>query len=346
MPGALTQINADYVACQRGCSPGLTPHGAHRRFWRMQRVPMPAERTPTARGFRKPSAAAERASSPCVADAAAGCYHCASPNPAGGRWRAFLNGAEREFCCAGCLAVANTIHAAGLESFYVARTAPADRSSPEAGLEAGDEWSHWDDAAAQAGLVRVRPGGEAEVSLLLEGIHCGACIWLHRILALAAAWRRGGERQLRHPPGARGVRIRTGAALRSAARRRARRLPCVSVRPGAARGVRAARIARAAAADGSRAAVDDAGDDVRGADLRHRRRHRAEASAAARMGEPHADAARAALSRRRRSSAARGATSVTCGRGWTCPSRSGSRPRSSPAPGRRSAATAPSITTR
>jgi Cu2+-exporting ATPase len=139
---------------------------------------MPAERTPVAPGFDEPGAAAERASPRDVTDAEEGCYHCASPNPAGGRWRTFLNGAEREFCCGGCLAVANTIHAAGLESFYVARTAPADRASPEAGPEAGDEWSHWDDAAAQAGLVRVRAGGEAEVSLLLEGIHCGACIWL------------------------------------------------------------------------------------------------------------------------------------------------------------------------
>ncbi len=26
--------------------------------------------------------------------------------------------------------------------------------------------------------MRARCGGRAEVSLLLEGIHCGACIWL------------------------------------------------------------------------------------------------------------------------------------------------------------------------
>jgi Cu2+-exporting ATPase len=144
----------------------------------MQTVLMPAERTAATPRFDDATARAEDASPRCAADAAAGCYHCASPNPAGGRWRAFLNGAEREFCCAGCLAVANTIHAAGLESFYVARTTAADRASPDAGFAAGDEWSHWDEAAAQAGLVRLQADGQAEVSLLLEGIHCGACIWL------------------------------------------------------------------------------------------------------------------------------------------------------------------------
>jgi hypothetical protein len=95
--------------------------------------------------------AGEAGSTPyCVAIPPTGCYHCASPNPPGRRFRAVVNGAEREFCCAGCLAVAKTIHAAGLESFYVARTASADRAPAESAPEEHDEWSHWDEAAAQA----------------------------------------------------------------------------------------------------------------------------------------------------------------------------------------------------
>ena len=119
----------------------------------------------------------ERIGDPPVAADPGRCYHCATPNPAPGRWRASLNGAEREFCCAGCLAIATTIDAAGLGSFYAQRTVAADRAEPDAAAVT-DEWTHWDEAAAQSGLVRTRGDGTAEVALLLEGIHCGACIWL------------------------------------------------------------------------------------------------------------------------------------------------------------------------
>ena len=80
------------------------------------------------------------------------------------------------FCCAGCRGVAQTIHAAGLDGFYLRRTAPADPQGP--GDAARDEWSHWDEPVAQAAFVRIAHSGQGEVSLLLEGIHCGACIWL------------------------------------------------------------------------------------------------------------------------------------------------------------------------
>jgi Cu2+-exporting ATPase len=116
--------------------------------------------------------------SPASAPDAALCYHCASPNPPAVRFRAPVNGAERDFCCAGCLAVARTIDGAGLGAFYVQRSAVADRATPERAEAEGDEWSHWDAAAAEAGVVRTRDDGNVEASLLLEGIHCGACIWL------------------------------------------------------------------------------------------------------------------------------------------------------------------------
>ena len=178
MPWALTQINADCAAGQTGAPRGLTLPGARRRFGRMPALPVSVERPPAATGPGDANECAAARSPRAAPGAAALCYHCASPNPAGGRWRTLINGAEREFCCGGCLAVAQTIHAAGLESFYVARTAAADRASPDDGSAASDEWSHWDEAAAQSGLVRGVAGGRAEVSLLLEGIHCGACIWL------------------------------------------------------------------------------------------------------------------------------------------------------------------------
>ncbi len=103
------------------------------------------------------------------------CFHCDLPNPPGRQWRAELLGAERAFCCAGCLAVAQTIHAAGLDGFYAARTAALAR--PDAGAHA-DEWVRFDESAMAAGLVRELPGDRVEASLLLEGLTCGACVWL------------------------------------------------------------------------------------------------------------------------------------------------------------------------
>jgi Cu2+-exporting ATPase len=122
---------------------------------------------------------ATAAPSPSVAaalpacDSSAHCFHCGLPNPQPSRFRVYVADIERDFCCGGCAAVAQTIHAAGLDAFYSQRTEPADRPQPDA----ADEFTPWDDAAAQAGLVR-RSGDRMEASLLLEGIHCGACVWL------------------------------------------------------------------------------------------------------------------------------------------------------------------------
>ena len=100
------------------------------------------------------------------------CHHCGEINPAGTRWRLVLDGAERSFCCAGCRAVAQTICAAGLESFYARRTSAAERPVEES------EWSQQAIAAEAAGLiVKVGPD-QQEISLLLEGIRCGACVWI------------------------------------------------------------------------------------------------------------------------------------------------------------------------
>ncbi len=85
-----------------------------------------------------------------------------------------MRGETRSFCCAGCLAVAQTIHAAGLDGFYAARTAALAR--PAEGQD--DEWVRHDESARAAGLVRDLPDGRCEASLLLEGMTCGACVWL------------------------------------------------------------------------------------------------------------------------------------------------------------------------
>ncbi len=102
------------------------------------------------------------------------CFHCGAPNPPGPVWRDTVEGAPRSFCCAGCLAVAQTIAAAGLAGFYGSRTENAVRPT----LDPEDEWIRWDESAAAAGLVRETGPDRREVALLLEGMTCGACVWL------------------------------------------------------------------------------------------------------------------------------------------------------------------------
>jgi len=101
------------------------------------------------------------------------CYHCGEPVPTASRWRLRLDHAERAFCCAGCLGVAQTIRAAGLNAFYTRRTGPAESQArvADGSVEAAA-------AAELAGLVTHRDDGVCEASLLLEGIHCAACVWL------------------------------------------------------------------------------------------------------------------------------------------------------------------------
>ena len=207
------------------------------------------------------------------------------------RWRAVVAGAPREFCCAGCLAVAQTIHAAGLDAFYDRRTVAADRPG-DARTTSGRAGTI---RRRRPGFVRALPPGGREVALLLEGMHCGACVWLLESLAAAATRRARGERQLRDPPRAGGVRSRRDPRFGGAARRRGGRLSRAPLRSGAAGGIRAPRIPGAVAADERGAAGDDAGDDARVADLRDGRRRRTRAPAAARMGEPDADAPGAPL---------------------------------------------------
>ena len=104
----------------------------------------------------------------------AGCFHCGLAVP-GRAFVGVVQNSERSFCCAGCLAIARTIHEAGLHSFYAARTS----ASPKAG-DGGSagEWILHDSETLAQGLVRDLGADRCEASLLLEGLSCGACVWL------------------------------------------------------------------------------------------------------------------------------------------------------------------------
>ncbi|HWS75025.1 MAG TPA: heavy metal translocating P-type ATPase [Quisquiliibacterium sp.] len=119
------------------------------------------------------------APAPAPAAAAPGealaCFHCGQPVPAGSRWRVRLDGADRDMCCAGCQAVAQAIADAGLEDYYRHRSAPA--AGPSAVPPELDALALYDEPDVQQRFVR---GGadSAETTLMLDGLRCGACVWL------------------------------------------------------------------------------------------------------------------------------------------------------------------------
>jgi Cu2+-exporting ATPase len=110
-----------------------------------------------------------------AAHAASRCFHCGSDNPPASSWRAVIDGADADFCCAGCLAVAQTIRAAGLFAFYRRRDADAPRAG-DSPVAAERDASF--DAEALDAVVDVVAPGACETALLVEALRCGACVWL------------------------------------------------------------------------------------------------------------------------------------------------------------------------
>lgn len=102
------------------------------------------------------------------------CFHCGLPLPPEQSFSEDIQGVERQFCCFGCQSVCSAIYAAGLEGFYQ-RTpegtllAPPPEPPKDIGLYDLDE--------VQEEFVR-ELGDEREIHLLVEGIHCAACVWL------------------------------------------------------------------------------------------------------------------------------------------------------------------------
>ena len=106
------------------------------------------------------------------------CYHCGLPVPKGTHYEVDIGGETREMCCAGCEAVASAIIAAGLDDYYTRR-----ENFPESPLDGVPgivgNLLVFDRQEIQAGFVTHASADEREVSLILEGITCPACVWLN-----------------------------------------------------------------------------------------------------------------------------------------------------------------------
>lgn len=102
------------------------------------------------------------------------CFHCGLPVAPPAEVRAPVRNQMRSFCCNGCKSVCEAIHAAGLEGFYQ-RTPEGEVLGPPP--EPPKELALYDIDAVQEEFVDSL-GETREINLLVEGIHCAACVWL------------------------------------------------------------------------------------------------------------------------------------------------------------------------
>lgn len=102
------------------------------------------------------------------------CFHCGLPVPAQEKFEELIEGETRSFCCIGCKAVCKAIYDAGLQGFYQ-RTPEGTLLSPPP--EPPKDIGIYDIDEVQSEFVE-ELGDVREIHLLVEGIHCAACVWL------------------------------------------------------------------------------------------------------------------------------------------------------------------------
>ncbi|PHS25392.1 MAG: copper-translocating P-type ATPase [Methylophaga sp.] len=102
------------------------------------------------------------------------CYHCGLPVEQQGYFAAEVADEKRQFCCFGCQTVCQTIYQAGLQSFYK-KTPQQTVLAPPPVIP--PEIASYDLDEVQADYVDVKAKIRT-INLLVEGIHCAACVWL------------------------------------------------------------------------------------------------------------------------------------------------------------------------
>ncbi|MFA6970291.1 MAG: heavy metal translocating P-type ATPase [Gallionella sp.] len=106
--------------------------------------------------------------------AQAGCFHCGLPIPDDAHYQSQLEGNLRDFCCFACQSVCEAIYDAGLQGYYQ-RTPEgvllAPPPTPPRDIEMYDLDEVQQDFVNRLGEMR-------DTHLLVEGIHCAACVWL------------------------------------------------------------------------------------------------------------------------------------------------------------------------
>jgi Cu2+-exporting ATPase len=122
------------------------------------------------------------------------CFHCGLPIEPEADYHVRLDGAERHFCCFGCQSVCGAIYEAGLQGYYQ-RTPEGALLGPPPEPPRDVEIYDFDEVQQE---FTTCSGDIRDIHLLVEGIHCAACVWLI-------------ERGLQREPGVRSVSVNLAA---------------------------------------------------------------------------------------------------------------------------------------
>jgi Cu+-exporting ATPase len=82
----------------------------------------------------------------------------------------------KHFCCKGCQGVYHLLQHEGLDSFYEKK---GEVHLTPATHVASDDLAKFDLEGFKKRYVKMREDGFEEIALIIEGIHCSACVWLN-----------------------------------------------------------------------------------------------------------------------------------------------------------------------
>jgi Cu+-exporting ATPase len=86
-----------------------------------------------------------------------------------------INDGDLKFCCNGCQGVYHLLKDDGLESFYD----KMGNNTIAPPLQGDDDVTKFDRERFEKSYVKMTQNNDKKVDLIIEGIHCAACIWLN-----------------------------------------------------------------------------------------------------------------------------------------------------------------------
>ncbi|MDZ4830639.1 MAG: heavy metal translocating P-type ATPase [Phycisphaerae bacterium] len=110
-----------------------------------------------------------------VAEIDCECAHCGLPVAADD----VDSSAVEQFCCGGCRAVWTSLHSCGLEQYYELKAREAAvRDDRRPANVTQRRFAHLERPEFVAKHVRIASDGRLSTELCVDGLHCGACVWL------------------------------------------------------------------------------------------------------------------------------------------------------------------------
>ncbi|MBL9148450.1 MAG: heavy metal translocating P-type ATPase [Phycisphaerae bacterium] len=102
------------------------------------------------------------------------CSHCGLPVPPG----LVEQGHEQQFCCEGCKAVWHSLHACGLERYYDLAARDHEARERRSATVTNRKFGHFDQPIFLEKYARAITPERSHTELRIDGLHCGACVWL------------------------------------------------------------------------------------------------------------------------------------------------------------------------